>query len=199
MSKNWLAERKQDKYYRKAKESGYRSRASYKLIFIQEKFNIFREGNTVLDLGAAPGGWSQVAREFIGGRGTVIEVDLQVIQPIPGMQFIRGDINDAETLDLIAGKLNGRAVDVVLSDMAPNISGNYSMDHARSVSLCERALDIAVIFRAKVIVFKIFQGDLYDDFIQKVKRHYRSCKAYKSKASRDESSEIYIVGKGFIS
>ena len=199
MSKNWLIERRQDKFYRKAKASGYRSRASYKLIFIHEKFRIFREGDTVIDLGAAPGGWSQIAGELAGECGLVVGVDLHEIPPIPGIKFIRGDINDSETLDSVAGELAGRAVDVVISDMSPNISGNYSMDHARSVSLCERALDIAVVFRAKVAVLKIFQGDLYEDFVLNVKRHYHSCRAYKSRASREQSSEIYLVGKGFIS
>jgi 23S rRNA (uridine2552-2'-O)-methyltransferase len=201
MAKNWVQTHKHDKFYKKAKREGYRSRASYKLIFMQERFGILTEGDAVLDLGASPGGWSQVAREFIGTGGVVIGVDLQRIAPIPGMKFIEGDINDEGTINQIRAVLGSRRANVVISDMSPSISGNYSMDHARSVALCERALEVAGIFLAKNGNFavKIFQGDLYGEFLADAKRRFRLCQGYKPKASRSESSELYVVAKGFIS
>lgn len=199
MAKDWMSQRRNDKYYRKAKALGYRSRASFKLFYIHQKFDLFREDDVVLDLGAAPGGWSQAAKELVGERGTVIGVDLQKIVPIPGITFIQADITDPGTPARISDAIGGRRVSVVISDMAPNISGNYSMDHARSVGLCEMALSIAISLRAECFVVKIFQGDLYSNFLSGVQRAYKLCKGYKSHASRSESSELYIVGKGFIS
>jgi 23S rRNA (uridine2552-2'-O)-methyltransferase len=203
MGKDWLSRRRSDAYYRLAKKSGYRSRAAYKLIYINQKFGIFKEGDIVLDLGAAPGGWSQVAKEFVGGNGTVIGIDLAKIEPAPAIMFFQWDLTDSKTLENISELLEKRGIgkaDAVISDMSPNISGNYSYDHAKSVALCERALDISKCFLEKGgnMVVKIFQGDLYDDFFTKVRGNFRLCKGFKSKASRAESSELYIVGKGFI-
>lgn len=203
MGGNWIERRRSDKYYKKAKASGYRSRASYKLLYIQEKYSLMRLGDTVIELGAAPGGWSQVAVECVGTEGLVLGFDLQEIAPLASSKFFVIDLLAPEALGQIgealaaAGKKKANAV---ISDMAPNISGNYSLDHARSVAMCERALEVAQAHLAPGGSFavKIFQGDMYGDFLKKAQTHFRMCKGYKSHASRAESSELYIVGKGFI-
>jgi 23S rRNA (uridine2552-2'-O)-methyltransferase len=142
MSKRWLAERRNDHYYKKAKQMDYRSRASFKLIQIDDKFKLLKPGSTVADLGSAPGGWLQVAKERVGERGKVVGVDLQPIEDIPGVETIQGDMRKEETVLDVEEALGGKA-DLVLSDMSPHISGSYAMDHARSVDLCEHALEFA--------------------------------------------------------
>ena len=144
MSNNWVQQHRRDYYYRKAKQLDYRSRASFKLIQIDDRFDILKEGRSVVDLGAAPGGWLQVAAERVGPEGRVIGVDLQPIAPIEGtmVETIIGDVRKQETVDRLLYMIGGK-VDVVLSDMSPNISGQYAMDHARSVELCEHALAFA--------------------------------------------------------
>jgi 23S rRNA (uridine2552-2'-O)-methyltransferase len=200
MSKNWLQARRRDYFYRKAKEMDYRSRASFKLIQIDDKFHILRPGKTVVDLGAAPGGWLQVAAERVGDRGRVVGVDLVHIDPIEGqmVETIRGDIRKLETVDKLIYILGGKA-DVVLSDMSPNISGQYSMDHARSVELCEHALNFAkktLVFGGNMVV-KIFEGDMMHDFMKQMKANFDEVKLHCPSASRSSSSEIYIIAKGF--
>lgn len=200
MSKNWLQARRRDHYYRKAKEMDYRSRASFKLIQIDDKFHILREGSIVVDLGAAPGGWLQVAAERVGERGRVIGVDLQPIDPIEGtlVETIRGDIRKQETVEKVLYLVGGNA-DVILSDMSPNISGHYSMDHARSIELCEHALAFArkTLVPGGALVMKIFEGDMMNDFLKKVRENFENVKLFGPKASRSSSSEIYIIAKGF--
>jgi 23S rRNA (uridine2552-2'-O)-methyltransferase len=198
MSSNWVREHRRDFYYRKAKQLDYRSRASFKLMQIDERFNLIKEGMTVVDLGAAPGGWLQVASEGVGPKGKVIGVDLQPIDPLEGVQTIKGDIrNEAVREELLA--MTGGHVDLVLSDMAPSISGNYSMDHARSIELCEMALGFALrtLSPGGRLVMKMFEGDMSRDFIVEVQKHFESVKRYSPKASRSSSSEIYIIAKGF--
>jgi 23S rRNA (uridine2552-2'-O)-methyltransferase len=198
MSKNWMQERRRDYYYRKAKQLDYRSRASFKLIQLNDRFNLFKPGMTVVDLGAAPGGWLQVVAERVGPKGKVIGVDLQPIEPIEGVQTIKGDIRKQEVLgELLV--LTGGKVDVVLSDMSPNITGSYSMDHARSIELCEMALSfsIATLSRNGKLVFKMFEGDLSRDLLAEVQKHFETVKRYSPEASRSSSSEIYVVAKGF--
>ncbi|OPY34442.1 MAG: Ribosomal RNA large subunit methyltransferase E [Methanomassiliicoccales archaeon PtaU1.Bin124] len=201
MSKTWLAARRHDHYYRLAKQLDYRSRASFKLIQIDDKFKLLKPGSLVVDLGAAPGGWLQVAAERVGGRGKVIGVDLQSIEPIEGtmVETIRGDIRKPETIEKLLYLANGK-VDVVLSDMSPNISGSYSTDHARSVELCEHALNFAkkTLVEGGSIVMKIFEGDMMKEFMKEIKANFEEVKLYGPKASRSSSSEIYIIGKGFI-
>ncbi len=157
MSKRWLNERKHEFYYLKAKKLNYRSRASFKLHQIDERFGVFKPGGAVADLGAAPGGWLQVAKEKVGEQGKVVGVDLQAIEPLPGIRTIKGDITEKETVEELKSLLEGKA-DTVISDMAPNISGSYSMDHARSVDLCAHALDFArqVLKPGGSLVMKIF-------------------------------------------
>ena len=199
MSDRWLAERKREHYYRLAKKLNYRSRASFKLAQIDEKFHIFREGDAVTDLGAAPGGWLQIAKERVGETGKVVGVDLQKIEPLEGVQTIRGDMLKPETAEKLKELLGGKA-DVVISDMSPNISGSYCMDHARSVELCTYALNFArqVLKPKGNLVMKIFEGDMMKGFLNDVRSSFQNVKLHSPKASRDSSSEIYIIAKGFI-
>jgi len=198
MSKNWMQERRRDYYYRKAKQLDYRSRASFKLLQLDDRFNLFRPGMTVVDLGAAPGGWLQVAAERVGPKGTVVGVDLQPIEPMEGVKTIKGDIRKQEVREELLALTNGH-VDVVLSDMSPNISGSYSMDHARSIELCEMALSFALATLSPngKLVFKMFEGDMSRDLISEVQKHFETVKRYSPEASRSSSSEIYVVAKGF--
>jgi len=198
MSNNWIKERRNDFYYRKAKQMDYRSRASFKLIQINDRFNMIRGGMTVVDLGAAPGGWLQVVAERVGPKGKVVGVDLQSIVPLPGVQTIKGDIRHAEVREELLALTDGK-VDLVISDMSPNISGNYSMDHARSIELCEMALDFAVqtLSPGGKLIVKMFDGNMSKEFFTQVERYFGSVKRHSPKASRSSSSEIYIVAKRF--
>jgi 23S rRNA (uridine2552-2'-O)-methyltransferase len=203
-NKKWITEHKHDHYYRKAKSSGYRSRAAYKLKQIDNKFNIISKNDIVIDLGAAPGGWSQVAYELIGGgddeiptKGKVIAIDLKSIRHIQGVEFIRGDMTDPLTFDKIL-ELTDKA-DVVISDMSPDITGHYSVDQARSVYLAENAFKFAkkVLVQGGNFIAKVFQGEDFKEFLDKVKIDFRYCKTFSPKASRTRSSEIYVVAKGY--
>ncbi len=200
MSKRWIAEHKNDHYYKAAKKMEYRSRASFKLIQIDDKFKLLKKGSTVADLGAAPGGWLQVAAHRVSPKGKVVGVDLQPIEPIDGVETIQGDMRKEETVLDMLEALGGKA-DVVLSDMSPNISGSYSMDHARSVDLCEHALEFAqkVLRPGGALVLKIFEGDMMPEFMKLVKSQFRQVKLYGPEASRSSSSEIYIIARDFIS
>lgn len=191
--------RRRDYYYRKAKELDYRSRAAFKLIQIDQRFKIFRKGSTVLDLGAAPGGWLQVAKESVGPGGRVVGVDLERILPLDGVETIRGDIRERSTVERALSLLGGKA-DVVLSDMSPNISGNYSLDHARSVDLVLNALEVArsALKEGGVFVAKIFEGDMLREVLAEVKKSFSSVKLHSPRASRPTSSEIYIIARGFL-
>lgn len=198
MSKRWVSQRKKEHYYKQAKRAGYRSRSAYKLRQINDKHNIISKNDTVVDLGAAPGGWLQVARDIVGEDGTVLGVDIQPIEPLEGVILIRGDATKPSILDTIKGDLG--EVDVVLSDMSPNITGHYSMDHARSVALAETALEIAevILKRDGNFAVKVFQGDMFKEFFETVRGRFRYVKGHSPKASRKSSSEIYIIGKGFL-
>ena len=188
--------KRQDFYYRKAKFEGYRSRASYKLLQIQERYRIFQKGDIVVDLGAAPGGWLQVIRQL---DATAIAVDLQQIAPLEGVTFIRADITSPEiVIERIQGIVG--QVNVVVSDAAPNLSGVWSLDHARSIDLSSGALKIAtgVLKTGGNFVVKVFQGDLFDTFTREVRTHFGFVKAFNPQASRKQSAEIYIVAKRFV-
>lgn len=198
MSKRWLRERKNDFYYKKAKRMDYRSRASFKLMQIDDRFNVLPQGGAVADLGAAPGGWLQVAQERVGPRGKVVGVDLQHIEPLEGVATFRGDITRPETVDRLKELLGGKA-DTIISDMSPNISGSYSLDHARSVELCTHALNFArqTLKPGGSLVMKIFEGDMMPGFLNEVRKSFSTLKLHSPKASRASSSEIYIVARGF--
>ena len=197
MPKAWIQERKRDYYYRKAKEEKYRSRATYKLFQAIEKYHFIKNGDVVVDLGAAPGGWVQAARKIVGSRGFVLGVDLKPVEPFPrsNVRTIIGDINEQETLEQILSMLPRKA-DVVISDASPNISGIWEVDHARQIDLAHQSLKIALETLRPLGNFfvKVFEGDLLVDFINKVKRHFEVVRIIKPKASRAKSSEIFVLG-----
>ncbi len=185
--------RRTDAFQRRARREGYRARSVYKLMDIQKRSKIFRKDDTVLDLGAAPGGWSQIALEYIGEDGKLVGVDLQHILPLKGAQFLQGDIRESETRKELE-KLVPKA-DVVLSDMSPNLSGNYSVDQARSVELSSLALEIASERKAKSFVVKVFEGSDFQDFRKAVIDEFGSVRTLSPEASRKQSSEVYLIAK----
>ena len=185
--------RRTDAFQRRARREGYRARSVYKLMDIQKRSKIFRKDDTVLDLGAAPGGWSQIALEYIGEDGKLVGVDLQHILPLKGAQFLQGDIREPETrkeLEKLVPK-----VDVVLSDMSPNLSGNYSVDQACSVELASFALEIASERKANSFVVKVFEGSDFQDFRKAVIDEFGSVRTLSPEASRKQSSEVYLIAK----
>ena len=182
-----------DAFQRKARREGYRARSTYKLKDIQKRSKIFKSGDTVLDLGAAPGGWSQVALEFIGEEGKLVGVDLQHILPLEGATIIQGDLRESEIREELQ-ELIPKA-DVVISDMSPNLSGNYSVDQARSVELSSLALEIASERKAKCFVCKVFEGSDFQDFRASVISEFGSVRTLSPEASRKQSSEVYLIAK----
>ena len=190
---------RKDYYYKKAKIEKYRSRAAYKLKEIDYKFHIFKKGDIALDLGAAPGGWSQVACEKIGSDGFIIAVDLNRIKKIDCVYSFQGDIFNNETMKRIEKELNEKEIDVILSDMAPHTSGDHSLDHARSIGLAERCFEISqdLLKESGNLVMKMFNGDLYKNFHNNVKKQFEICKTFVPKATRKGSSELYIIAKNF--
>jgi 23S rRNA (uridine2552-2'-O)-methyltransferase len=197
LPKAWIQERKRDYYYKKAKEQKYRSRATYKLFQVIEKYHFMERGDFVLDLGAAPGGWIQAARKTVGTKGFVLGVDLKPIEPFQqsNVHTIIGDINELETQEQILSMLPRKA-DVVISDASPNISGIWEVDHARQIDLAQRALKIALetLMPHGSFFVKVFEGDLLSDFIKKMKRHFEVVRIIKPMASRAKSSELFVLG-----
>ncbi len=197
MPKAWLQDRKRDYYYKKAKEEKYRSRAAYKLLQAVKKYHFIKEGDVVLDLGAAPGGWVQAARKNVGNTGCVLGVDLKSVEPFEeqNVRTIIGDINDEEALREILALLPKQA-DAVISDVSPNISGVWEVDHARQMGLSLKALEIAeeTLRPSGSFFVKVFQGDMFDDFVKKVKNLFQDVRIVKPEASRGKSSELFILG-----
>lgn len=197
MPKAWLQERKRDYYYKKAKEEKYRSRATYKLFQAVEKYHFIKEGDVVVDLGAAPGGWTQAARKIVGKEGFVLGVDLKPIEPFPehNVQTIIDDITNPEITRRIL-KMLPRKADVVISDVSPNISGIWELDHARQIDCAHKALEIALkTLRPRGNFFvKVFQGDMLTDYIKKVRKYFEDLRIVKPKASRAKSSEVFVLG-----
>ena len=189
-----LSEAKKDYYRKLAKEKGYRSRSAYKLEQINHSYHIFRPSDTVIDLGCAPGGWLQITRKEIGSRGRVIGIDLQEVKPIEGTIILRDDIEDHGIVDRILTILNSKA-DVVLSDLAPNISGIWEVDHARQISLARSAFTVAgkVLRKDGIAIFKVFEGELLNDFKIELKNSFHRVLLNKPDASRQKSSEFYFV------
>ena len=200
MDKGYRRERKQDYFYRRAKELKLRSRAAFKLRQLDDRYKLLRRGDVVVDLGAAPGGWLQVARERIGDEGFVLGVDLQQIAKLPhaNIKTVVADITDSSTPELIRGNLP-RPADVVLSDASPKISGVWSVDHSRSIELARAALTIAgnVLAQGGKLLIKVFQGELFQEFVGEVKEKFGFIKISKPPASRKGSAEAYVIAKGF--
>jgi 23S rRNA (uridine2552-2'-O)-methyltransferase len=197
LPKAWVQDRKRDYYYKKAKEEKYRSRATYKLFQAVQKYHFIKKGDVVIDLGAAPGGWIQAAREIVGSKGFVLGVDLKSIEPFPqpNVRTIIDDITEQETSQRIFEMLPRKA-DVVISDASPNISGIWEVDHARQIDLAQQSLKIALETLRPFGNFfvKVFQGDMLNDFIKKLEKHFEITRVIKPKASRAKSSEIFVLG-----
>lgn len=200
MPKDWVRERKRDFYYRRAKKEEYRSRASFKLLQAVEKNGFMKPGDVVVDLGAAPGGWLQVAAKIVGEKGFVLGVDTVQIEPLgyPNVYTIVADIRDPETVRR-AGALLPRPADVVVSDVSPSVSGIWEVDHARQIELAERSLEIATSILAGNGNFfvKVFQGDMFSEFLNGIRRSFSTVKVIKPKASRKRSAETYVLGLSF--
>jgi 23S rRNA (uridine2552-2'-O)-methyltransferase len=198
-SGRWLKEHFDDQYVKKSKEQGYRSRASFKLLELQDKDKLFRKGMTVVDLGAAPGGWSQVAAELVGDQGRVVASDILEMDPLPGVEFVQGDFTEESVLNEILDVMGNELADLVISDMAPNMSGMASIDQPGAMYLVELALDMArqVLKPNGTFVAKVFQGEGFDEYLTDVRSSFTKVLIRKPKASRPRSREVYIVGKGF--
>ena len=184
--------RGRDGFQRRARREGYRARSAYKLQEIQRRSKLFRKGDTVLDLGAAPGGWSQVALEMVGPDGRVIGVDLAYMAPLEGVELLRGDLRDTSLQQRLANLVRAT---VVISDMSPDLSGNYSVDQARSIELAELALAIASGHRAHSFAVKVFEGEDFQQYRAAVQAEFGSVRTLSPEASRKASSEVYLIGK----
>ncbi len=198
-SKAWMNEHVHDTYVQRAKTEGYRSRAAFKLLEIDDRDHILRSGMTVVDLGAAPGSWCQVVMQRIGAdKGRLFALDLLPVEAVTGMTFIQGDFLEDRILRELTAQLHGEPVDVVLSDMAPNMSGIALSDQARSVHLAELALDFAIEYLKPggSFLVKVFQGQGFAAFRQAAQRHFQTLHVRKPKASRDRSPEVYLLGTG---
>ncbi len=187
-----------DPYVRKAQAEGMRSRAAYKLQQLAERDNLLKPGMVVVDLGSAPGGWSQVAGRVVGPEGRVVGVDLLEMLPVPGVRFVQGDFGNDAVLAEVEKLLDGRAVDLVLSDMAPNMSGVASVDQARSIGLAELALDFTVnhLKPQGNFLVKVFQGSGFETLVADIRRRFVQVMIRKPEASRSRSNEVYLVAKG---
>ena len=197
-SHQWLKAHFDDEFVKRAQRDGYRSRAVYKLEEIQQKDRILRPGSVVVDLGAAPGGWSQYAARQLGPQGRIIALDILPMDDLPGVEFIEGDFREDEVLDSLMKTLGGTAVDLVMSDMAPNISGMEAVDQPRSMYLMELATDFAanVLCKGGDLLFKGFHGEGFDVLIRNLRSQYHKVLIRKPKASRPRSREVYVLAKG---
>jgi len=198
-SKRWLSEHFNDSYVQKAKQQGYRSRAVYKLIEIQEKDRIIKKGMTVVDLGAAPGGWSQYISHLVENTGKVFAVDILAMEPLANVHFIQGDFTDDEVLQQLAGALVGQKLDLVISDMAPNMSGLTVVDQPKAMYLAELALQLAEewLKPGGCFLVKLFHGTGFDEYVKDVRTKFKKVVIRKPKASRDRSKEAYLLAKDY--
>jgi 23S rRNA (uridine2552-2'-O)-methyltransferase len=196
-SKAWMQEHVNDPYVQRAKKEGWRSRAAFKLIEIDEKDRLLRRGEVVVDLGATPGGWSQVAAKRVGDGGLVLALDLLELEPIHGVDFIQGDFREDAVLEVLKKRLNGRAVGLVMSDMAPNMSGVPLVDQARVMHLAELGLEFskAHLKPEGAFLVKVFQGSDYEGFLKDMRATFLSVAVRKPDASRDRSAELYLLGR----
>ena len=195
-SNKWLSRHINDEFVLKSKKEGFRSRSSYKLIQINEKFNFLNSSKNILDLGCAPGGWLQVSKKFSSVDSKILGVDKLDIEAVPGVWFYKGDIFKDEVISYIATFFE-KKVDLIISDMSPHSTGNKKVDHLRILSLVERVVDIANQFLQKdsFIVIKIFQGGMHGDLMNSLKQSFKNIKNFKPKASRKESPEMYLIAQ----
>jgi 23S rRNA (uridine2552-2'-O)-methyltransferase len=197
LPKAWVRERKREHYYRKAKKEKLRSRAAYKILQAVKKYKFIKDGCVVVDLGAAPGGWTQAALRLVGSSGFVLAVDLKQIEPLdaPNVRTIVGDVSEPQTIQNIL-ELLPRSADVVIADVSPNVSGIWELDHARQIDLARQSLHIAtLILRSGGNFFvKVFSGSTLNEFVAEVKRYFKFVKLVKPKASRAKSAELYVLG-----
>ena len=198
-STRWLNEHFEDEYVKKAKKLGLRSRAVFKLEEINNKDKLLKPGMSVVDLGAAPGGWSEYAVKVVGEKGQVVACDILPMDPIAGVAFLQGDFREDAVLDALLSRIDGKNVDVVMSDMAANFTGNESADSARSMYLVELALEMChqVLKKNGSFVVKVFQGEGFEQFMQEVKLVFKVVKTRKPESSRPRSREVYLVATGF--
>jgi 23S rRNA (uridine2552-2'-O)-methyltransferase len=200
MGKKWNTERKNEHYYKMAKKQQYRSRASYKLLQLNKRFKVIKAGDKVVDLGAAPGGWSQVALEAVGEDGLVIGVDLEWIRPLDDENFftIRGDFTDEEVLGEIKTLLSGMA-QIVISDASPKLCGIKDIDNLRSADLADNALKVCdhLLMHSGNFILKVFQGEEFENIVKNIKERFKTVKTTKPPSSRKGSVEMYVVAKGF--
>ncbi len=198
-SGRWLKEHFDDKYVLEAQKRGYRSRAIFKLEEIQVKDKLLRQGMAVVDLGAAPGGWSQYAAEQVGESGQVIACDILPMDSLPGVSFLQGDFREEAVLDALLDRIGPNKVDIVMSDMAPNMSGNLASDQPRAMYLVELALDMCrqVLAPKGAFIVKVFQGEGFDSYLAQVRSMFNVVKIRKPESSRARSREVYIVATGY--
>ncbi len=197
-SHRWLKEHFDDEYVKRAQREGYRSRAVYKLDEIQHKDRIIKPGMAIVDLGAAPGGWSQYAAGLVGRKGRVVAMDILPMEPLPGVTFMQGDFREDEVLDELLKALEGRETDLVISDIAPNISGMGAVDQPRAMYLAELAVDFAgqVLRPEGDLLMKVFQGEGFDALLKDLRSRYRKVVMRKPRASRPRSREVYALARG---
>jgi 23S rRNA (uridine2552-2'-O)-methyltransferase len=198
-SRQWLDRHFKDEFVKQAQKAGYRSRAAFKLLELQQKNTIFKPGIKVVDLGAAPGGWSQVARDQVGETGRVVAMDILPMDPIAGVEIIQGDFRESQPLEALRNCLAGEAVDLVISDMAPNVTGIPSVDQPRAIYLCELALDFAreVLKPGGGFVVKVFQGEGFDAYLKTLRSDFERVVSRKPSSSRAKSREVYLVAGNF--
>jgi 23S rRNA (uridine2552-2'-O)-methyltransferase len=198
-SVRWLAEHAADPYVKRAHEEGWRSRAAFKLEEIQKTDRLLRPGMTVVDLGAAPGGWSQYAARALAGKGRVIAMDILEMPSVAGVEFLQGDFNEPAVLDRLMALLGGAKVDLVMSDMAPNMMGIADVDHDRSMNLVELAVDFAgrTLRPGGDLLSKVFQGRGFQPLVAQLRQQFESVKLRKPKASRARSPEVYVLARGY--
>lgn len=196
-SRRWLDRHVNDEFVKQAQRDGYRSRAAYKLMEINERDKLIQPGMVIVDLGAAPGGWCQVARKLMGKTGRVVGLDILEMEPIEMVEFIQGDFTRSGVLERLSERLDGRKVDLVLSDMAPNVTGVSSVDQPRAMYLCELALDFArnQLVPGGSMMLKVFQGEGFDPFVRDMREAFTSMVTRKPKASRQQSREVYLLGR----
>ena len=198
-SAGWLQEHFRDTYVKRSQRDGYRSRASYKLLEMHKKDNLIKPGMQVLDLGAAPGGWSQVVAKLVGKKGRVVASDILMMEPLSGVEFVEGDFSEDNVYQEILGKLGGEPVDLVISDMAPNMSGVSAVDQAQSLFLAELAVDMAcqVLRPEGSFLTKVFQGSGFDELLSLLRSKFDKVLTRKPDASRSRSRELYLLARGF--